>query len=86
MQPSLATQLLSFTGALLILIAYAGHQFHWLSAEGAWYNVLNAAGSAILAYIAFKPFQLGFVVLEVAWVLISVYALLRGRRGAAAKA
>src|SRR5439155_23385076 len=39
------------------------------------YNVLNAVGSAILAYIAFHPFQIGFVVLEVAWTLISVYAL-----------
>ncbi|HZQ90589.1 MAG TPA: hypothetical protein VFA60_02215 [Terriglobales bacterium] len=81
MQPSLGTQLLSFSGALMILIAYAGHQFRWMSSSGAWYNILNAVGSGILAYIAFKPFQLGFVVLEVTWVAISIYALWRGRRG-----
>jgi hypothetical protein len=40
-------------------------------------NIMNAAGSSILAYIAFHPFQLGFVVLEVTWAIISVYALLK---------
>jgi len=47
----------------------------WMDSRKAGYNLLNAVGSAILAYIAFHPFQAGFVVLEVAWVLISVYAL-----------
>jgi hypothetical protein len=77
MNISLARQLASFVGALFILIAYVGHQLNWMDARRAAYNVMNAVGSAILAYIAFHPFQLGFVILEVAWVLISVYALLR---------
>jgi len=41
------------------------------------YNILNAAGSAVLAYVAFKPFQIGFVILEVVWALVSIYALIR---------
>ncbi len=57
--------------------------FYWYSTtldpRKTAYNVLNAVGSAILAYIAFHPFQIGFVVLEVAWTLISVYALVRQR-------
>jgi hypothetical protein len=73
----LVRQLISFVGALLILIAYVGHQLHWIDARRAAYNLMNALGSAILAYIAFHPFQIGFVVLEVAWVLISLYALVR---------
>lgn len=72
-----ARQAASFVGALLILIAYAGHQWKWMDARAAAYNLLNAVGSAILTYIAFHPFQIGFVMLEVAWTLISVYALLR---------
>jgi hypothetical protein len=80
MDISLARQLASFVGALLILVAYVGHQLRWMDARRAAYNVMNAVGSAILAYIAFHPFQIGFVVLEVAWVLISVYALLRPAR------
>jgi hypothetical protein len=73
----LARQLASFVGALLILIAYVGHQLQWMDARRTAYNVMNAVGSAILAYIAFHPFQVGFVILEIAWVLISVYALVR---------
>jgi hypothetical protein len=45
----------------------------------ATYNSLNAVGSAVLAYIAFHPFQVGFVMLEVTWTVISVWALLRKR-------
>lgn len=75
----MARQVASFAGALLILVAYVGHQMNWIDARKAGYNILNAVGSAILAYIAFHPFQVGFVVLEVTWVLISVYALARPR-------
>ncbi len=77
MQISLARQIASFVGALFILIAYAGAQFGRMSARKPWYNILNAVGSAILAYIAFHPFQIGFVILEVAWTVISLYALAR---------
>ena len=67
----------SFLGAMLILVAYAGHQVGWMNPRRASYNILNAVGSAILGYIAFHPFQVGFVVLEVAWTVISIYALFR---------
>jgi hypothetical protein len=70
-------QLVSFVGALLILVAYAGHQLQWMDARRPAYNILNGVGSAILAYIAFHPFQIGFVMLEVAWTVISVFVLLR---------
>ena len=79
MDISLPRQIASFVGALLILVAYVGHQMGWMDSRKAGYNVLNAVGSAILAYIAFHPFQSGFVLLEVVWVLISVYALARPR-------
>jgi len=79
METSLLRQVASFAGALLILVAYIGHQMNWMDARKAGYNILNAVGSAILAYIAFHPFQLGFVVLETAWTAISLYALTRPR-------
>ena len=77
MNVSLASQVASFTGAVLILVAYVGQQLNWMDSRKAAYNVLNAVGSAILAYIAFHPFQVGFVVLEVTWALVSIYALFR---------
>ncbi len=70
-------QLFSFAGALMILIAYAGHQFGRMSPRSAMYNLLNAIGSAILGYVALHPFKLGFVILEFAWVAISLWAMLR---------
>jgi hypothetical protein len=81
-QPPLLIQAASFVGALLILIAYAGHQMGWMRSESAIYNILNAVGSGILGYIAFRPFQLGFVVMETAWVIISLWALWRHRNRA----
>ncbi len=81
MQLSLATQAFSFAGALLILVAYVGHQFGWMEREAAVYNLLNTAGSAILGYIALRPFQLGFTVLEWIWAAVSLYALWRAVRG-----
>ena len=64
MDIALARQFASFVGALLILIAYAGHQLRWMDARCAGSNILNAIGSAILGYIACYPFQIGFVVLK----------------------
>jgi len=81
MDISFLRQAVSFVGALLILLAYSGQQFNWMEARKVWYNALNGIGSAILAYIAFHPFQIGFVLLEVTWTLISVYALARAWRG-----
>ncbi len=75
----LARQVASFVGALLILVAYIGHQMNWMDTRKAGYNILNAVGSAIRSYIAFHPFSIGFVVLEVTWTIISIYALLRVR-------
>jgi hypothetical protein len=70
-------QLFSFAGALMILIAYAGHQFGKMSPRSVTYNVLNAVGSGILGYVALFPFKLGFVVLEFTWVVISIWAMTR---------
>jgi hypothetical protein len=80
MSIDLARQLVSFAGAMLILVAYVGHQLGRMNSRRTAYNVLNAVGSAILAWIALHPFQLGFVALEVTWAVVSVWALLRPRQ------
>jgi len=80
MQITLATQIASSFGALLILVAYIGLQFHWMDSGKPLYNILNAIGSGVLAYIAVRPFQAGFLVMEVAWVIVSLYALAKALR------
>lgn len=80
MKDSLGWQALSFLGALLILVAYIAHQVEWIDSRRPMYNILNAVGSGILGYMAFFPFRLGFVFLELTWVAISIYAMFRHRR------
>ena len=77
MQISLGTQILSFAGAVLILVAYVAHQTHTMDSRRVAYNLLNTVGAAILAWIALRPLQVGFVVLEVTWTLVSAVALVR---------
>jgi len=80
MEISLGTQILSSVGAALILVAYVGHQVKWMDARKPAYNVLNAAGAAILAWIALRPLQVGFAVMEITWTAVSVVALVRAMR------
>jgi hypothetical protein len=74
-------QVVSVIGALLILTGYIGHQFKWMNSQGVFYNATNAAGAALLAYVALYPFRIGFVILETLWVVVSVVALFRKREG-----
>ena len=64
----------------MILVAYAGQQMGWMNPRTTLYNILNAIGSGILFYIALRPFQVGFIVLEGTWTIISLYYLARPRK------
>ena len=70
-------QFLGFVGAMLILAAYVAHQLKRIDPAAPLYNLLNAVGAGILAYVAFHPFQIGFVVLEGTWTVVSLVALAR---------
>jgi hypothetical protein len=85
MNLSLGHQVFQLCGAMLILVAYVGHQLKWMNPAKRPYNVMNAVGSAILGFYAFWPrFQAGFIVLETAWTAISIYAFVRATRRARA--
>jgi len=67
--------LLQIIGALLILAAFAGAQFGWLAPSSVGHLVMNAIGSGILAVLALITSQWGFLLLEGAWAIISIGAL-----------
>jgi hypothetical protein len=79
-QPSLTIQLISSFGALCCLVGYVGHQLRWMDASKVFYNLLNVVGSGVLAYIALRPFQAGFVLMESVWAAVSLFALIKAIR------
>lgn len=70
-------QLISVTGALAILVAYAANQLRYIGPSNLSYALLNFAGSAILAAIAVIEEQWGFLLLEGIWALVSLWATIK---------
>ncbi len=70
-------QWISLAGALLILVAFALIQLGRADREDVLYNLMNLIGSGILLVIAIRELQAGFILLEGAWALLSLYALIR---------
>lgn len=65
-------QLASLLGAALILAAYLALQRGWLARESRNYNALNLVGSIFLTYAAVRNWNLGFIILEGSWALLSL--------------
>ena len=70
----------SLAGAVIILLAYAAHQAGWVGGRATLYHAANAVGAALLLVVALAARQAGFVLLEGAWTLVSLAALLRDWR------
>ncbi len=81
----MVAQSASILGAALILVAYAAHQAGRLGRDRLLYNILNAAGGLLLCLVAIDARQIGFIILEAVWTVISLLGLgksLRGTSGA----
>ena len=74
-------QAISILGALAILIAYAANQFGWTDASNLRYQLANLVGSGILTVVAVIEVQLGFILLEGAWALMSLWGIVQILRG-----
>lgn len=68
-------QILQVLGALLVLAGFALAQFGLLDQRSYPYLLLNLAGSALLAALALAARQWGFLLLEGAWALVSLWSL-----------
>jgi hypothetical protein len=76
-------QTISVVGALAILGAYAASQFGLADASKLSYQAANFLGSTALTVVAVADWQLGFILLEGTWALMSLWgiaAILRGAR------
>jgi hypothetical protein len=74
-------QIVQIIGAVLILSGFAGSQFGLLDQRSWTYLVLNAVGSAILAFLGWYERQWGFFLLEFVWALVSIWSMIGKWRG-----
>jgi hypothetical protein len=74
-------QILSLTGAILVLIGFGGQQYAGMKSDGMTYGLLNFVGSLLLASSAIAPLNAGVLVLEGTWALISLNVMIRSTRG-----
>ncbi|MBA2535497.1 MAG: hypothetical protein H0V21_10855 [Rubrobacter sp.] len=74
-------QVISVLGALAILGAFAANLFGWIQPSNLWYSVANFLGSAVLTVVAVVDRQLGFILLEGTWALVSLWGIIAALRG-----
>jgi hypothetical protein len=74
-------QIVSILGALAILGAYVANQLGWINPSQLSYTVANSAGAAILTAVAVVDRQIGFVLLQGAWSLVSLVGMVAILRG-----
>jgi hypothetical protein len=70
-------QVLSAIGAALILLAFFLLQKGRMRPEQASYQVINLVGAGLLATAALMTESWAFVVLNVVWAMVALWALVR---------
>ena len=71
-------QIVQILASLLILAAFVLAQ-RGLSQASRMYLALNLIGSGVLAVLAAHEHQLGFLLLEASWAVVSLMSLLKRR-------
>lgn len=79
-------QVVSVLGALAILGAYAAYQLGWIDPSRLSYSVANFVGAGILTFVAVVDEQIGFIVLQGAWTLVSLWGIVRYLRSGETRA
>ena len=74
-------QIFQIAGAILILVAFAANQRGTMSPHSRVYLTLNLVGSVVLAVVALLDSDLGFLLLEAVWAVVSAVGLFRVLRG-----
>ncbi len=68
-------QVIQIIGALIIIGAFAASQLGELPNDSRLYLLLNVVGSVILCVLAVVEGQIGFILLEGVWAIVSAWSL-----------
>ena len=74
-------QVISVFGSLAILAAFVANQRGWISPSQLSYAAANFVGAAILTVVAIVDQQVGFILLQGTWTLVSLIGIVRILRG-----
>jgi hypothetical protein len=69
-------QIVSVAGAGLILSAFFALQRGWWRSHGLAYLWFNFLGSALLTVVAVWDQRWGFIALELAWAMVSLWSIM----------
>ena len=72
--------LIGLLGVILILIAYFLLQTERIRADHMAYSLYNTLGSLMILYSLFAQWNLSAVVMEAAWLILSMYGLYKAYR------
>ena len=72
--------MLGFMGVFLTLLAYVLLQLHRINKDKYLYSVLNLVGAALILVSLLFNWNWSAVMIEIAWILISAYGVLRVSR------
>ena len=74
-------QVISVFGSLAILAAFVANQRGWISPSQLSYAAANFVGAAILTAVVIVDQQVGFILLQGTWTLVSLIGIVRILRG-----
>ena len=74
-------QVISVFGSLAILAAFVANQRGLISPSQLSYAAANFVGAAILTVVAIVDQQVGFILLQGTWTLVSLIGIVRILRG-----
>jgi hypothetical protein len=69
------SQAIQIIGALIILGAFAASQLGEMPTDSRLFLLLNLVGSVVLGIIAVVEGQIGFILLEGVWAVVSAWGL-----------
>jgi hypothetical protein len=73
----IVADIIGTVGVLFTLLAYFLLQIDKITSTGRTYSILNVVGALLILYSLYFNWNTPAVIMEVAWLLISIYGLIR---------